>query len=115
LNTPDLEVLPGLPQDEHGPVFAEPWQAQAFALTLRLHAQGAFSWSDWALALSDARASEPDNDGTRYYQHWVAALEGLITGRNLVTISDLAERKDAWAQAYRQTPHGKPVELRKQT
>ena len=28
--------------------FEEPWQAQAFALTVDLHARGAFSWNEWA-------------------------------------------------------------------
>ena len=108
-------ALPGLPADAEGPVFAEPWQAQAFALTVQLHAAGAFSWTDWAAALSaelkaaDARG-EPD-DGTRYYEHWLAALERLAGERGLAAAGALAERKAAWAEAYRRTPHGKPVEL----
>ena len=28
--------------------FEEPWQAQAFALTLDLHGRGAFTWTEWA-------------------------------------------------------------------
>src|SRR3954454_4397644 len=68
LNAPDPLTLPRLPRDATGPVFAEPWQAQAFALALQLHAQGAFTWPEWAAALSDRlKAAGPDDDGSRYY------------------------------------------------
>jgi nitrile hydratase accessory protein len=104
-----------MPRDEDGPVFAEPWQAQAFALAVRLSAQGHFTWSEWAAALADeleaaANRGEPD-DGSRYYLHWLAALERLVTEKHLSDSTALLERKEAWARAYRHTPHGKPVEL----
>ena len=97
------------------PVFAEPWQAQAFALAVHLHRKGAFTWSQWATALSDeiARAAargEPD-DGTHYYEFWLAALERLVREHGLAEQVALDARKEAWADAYRHTPHGKPVEL----
>lgn len=111
MSGPDVLGLPRLPRDAGGPVFAEPWQAQAFALTLKLHEAGAFSWTDWAQALSAELARDPEDDGTRYYEHWVAALEGLVTGRNLAATAELASRKVAWKNAYLRTPHGKPVEL----
>lgn len=106
---------PRLPLDAEGPVFAEPWQAQAFALAVQLHAQGAFSWNDWAAALSrqlkaaEARG-EPD-DGSGYYGHWLAALEELAAERGLASLGAMRKRKAAWAEAYRTTPHGRPVEL----
>jgi len=104
LNTPD-------------PVFAEPWEAQAFALSVRLSAEGHFTWKEWAEALaSELKAAsdrgEPD-DGTHYYHHWLAALERLVTSKGLTDASALRDRKEAWADAYRHTPHGKPVELLK--
>ena len=34
------------------PVFDEPWQAEAFAMTVALHERGLFSWAEWAAALS---------------------------------------------------------------
>jgi len=112
LNAPDPLTLPRLPRDEAGPVFAEPWQAQAFALALQLHAQGAFAWTEWADTLSRRlKAAGPEDDGSRYYEHWLDALEDLVTGKQLAGATALAERKDAWAEAYRRTPHGKPVEL----
>jgi nitrile hydratase accessory protein len=121
---PDLETipltdLPRLPRDEGGPVFAEPWQAQAFAMAVRLSAQGHFTWKEWAAALAAelkaaADRGEPD-DGTRYYRHWLAALERLVTEKGLTDSTSLADRKEAWADAYRHTPHGKPVVLRSKT
>jgi nitrile hydratase accessory protein len=110
-----LAELPQLPLDDNEPVFAEPWQAQAFALAVRLSEQGYFSWTEWAEALSkEIKAAddcgEPD-DGSRYYEHWLAALEQLVTDKDLTDVASLSERKAAWIDAYRQTPHGHPVEL----
>jgi len=93
-------------------VFAAPWQAQAFALTLQLHEQGAFTWPEWAQALSETLAAAgPQDDGSRYYEHWLAALERLVTEKGLAGAEALDARKHAWADAYRRTPHGKPVLL----
>ena len=110
-----LDALPKLPRDEGGPVFKEPWQAQAFALAVKLSEAGHFSWKEWAAELgrelkAAADRGEPD-DGTRYYDHWLAALERLVTSQKLTDQSALLARKEAWADAYRHTPHGKPVEL----
>src|SRR5689334_3964314 len=49
--------LPGLPHDEGGPVFEEPWQAQAFAMAVRLSAHGYFTWKEWADALAGELAA----------------------------------------------------------
>ena len=92
-------------------MFAEPWQAQAFALAVQLSAAGAFTWPEWAEALAAELAADPADDGARYYEHWVAALERLPPQRGFSTPPELAERKADWADAYRHTPHGKPVEL----
>ena len=122
LNTPQpdlsaerLNALPRIPRDEEGPVFAEPWQAQAFAMAVRLSEQGHFTWKEWAAALAaELKAAEdrgqPD-DGTHYYEHWLATLERLVTARALSNPTEMLARKEAWADAYRHTPHGKPVEL----
>jgi nitrile hydratase accessory protein len=110
-----LAALPQLPRDEGGPVFAEPWQAQAFALAVKLSEQGHFTWKEWAVTLADelkaaANRGEPD-DGSHYYNHWLVALERLVTAKGLSDSAALLARKEAWAEAYRHTPHGKPVEL----
>jgi nitrile hydratase accessory protein len=112
LNPPDPLALPRLPRDASGPVFAEPWQAQAFALALRLHAQGAFTWNEWAQALAARlKAAGPDDAPDRYYEHWLEALESLVAARGLATPEALHARKQDWAHAYARTPHGKPVAL----
>jgi nitrile hydratase accessory protein len=110
-----LAELPQLPRDEGGPVFAEPWQAQAFALAVKLSEQGYFTWKELATALADEIKAAADrgemDDGSRYYQFWLAALERLVTAKGLSDPATLLARKEAWADAYRHTPHGKPVEL----
>lgn len=110
-----LTALPRLPRDDGGPVFAEPWQAQAFALAVKLCDSGYFSWKEWADALAAelkaaADRGEPD-DGSRYYEHWLMTLERLVTAKGLTDSAALLSRKEAWADAYRHTPHGKPIEL----
>lgn len=110
-----LAALPRLPRDDGGPVFAEPWQAQAFALAVKLSSEGHFTWKEWSAALADelkaaANRGEPD-DGSRYYHYWLAALERLVAAKGLADPPALLARKEAWAEAYRHTPHGKPVQL----
>ena len=110
-----LAALPPLPLDNGGPVFAEPWEAQAFALAVKLSEQGHFTWNEWASTLADelkaaADRGEPD-DGSHYYHHWLAALERLVRTKGLTSRAALETRKEAWAEAYEHTPHGQPVEL----
>ena len=111
----ELSHLPRLPSDTDGPVFAEPWQAQAFALAVRLSQDGYFTWNEWAATLgeelkADAARGEAA-DGSRYYHCWLAALERLVIEKHLSDAAALAAKKEAWADAYRHTPHGMPVKL----
>jgi nitrile hydratase accessory protein len=97
------------------PVFAEPWQAHAFALAVKLSEAGCFTWEEWTTALSAEiaearRRGEPD-DGSCYYHYWLAALEHLVAAKGLVAGLAVLERKEEWAEAYRRTPHGQPVTL----
>ncbi len=112
----ELGALPSLPQDAEGPVFNAPWEAQAFGMAVSLHARGLFSWREWADALaaelSAAAASGHPDDGSHYYEHWLAALEKLVAQKNIVTAREFAQRVDAWDAAARATPHGKPIELK---
>ena len=111
--TPDLSALPTLPRDDEGPVFRAPWEAQAFGMTLALFERGLFTWKEWAdrLAVEIAAARDRD-DGTRYYELWLAALEKLVDDKKLVLDAELATRRDEWAKAAAETPHGQPVVLR---
>jgi nitrile hydratase accessory protein len=114
LNPPDgvapFASAEGLPRDADGPVFAEPWQAQAFALAVRLSEAGFFSWREWADELA-AVLRDAHDDGSHYYDHWLIALERLCLAKCLTDAPALASRTSAWAEAYRRTPHGRPVEL----
>ena len=111
----DLGALPALPRDDEGPVFNAPWEAQAFAITLSLHAAGVFTWREWADALaaklSAASVQGKTDDGSHYYEHWLAALEKLVASKGVVPEQDLERRANEWDAAARATPHGKAVEL----
>jgi len=108
-------ALPQLPRDEGGPVFAEPWQAQAFALAVKLSEQGHFTWKEWAATLAEEIKGASDrgevDDGSHYYHYWLTTLERLVAAKGLSGSAELLARKEAWSDAYRHTPHGKPVEL----
>ncbi len=112
----DLGALPAIPRDQEGPVFRAPWEAQAFALAVKLHEAGHFTWKEWAAYLSQeiasARERGEQDDGSRYYHHWLAALEKIVAEKDLVTAHELLDRKDEWDRAARETPHGRPIELR---
>jgi nitrile hydratase accessory protein len=108
--------LPALPRDEAGaPVFRAPWEAQAFALAVRLHEAGHFTWREWADRLAReirrAQAAGDPDLGDTYYLHWLAALEGLVAEKGLVGAEELARRKAEWDAAAHATPHGQPIEL----
>lgn len=111
---------PGLPilasaDGEAEPVFAEPWQAQAFAMTLQLHQRGLFSWPEWAAALAAqiqaAHAAGDADLGNTYYQHWLAALESLVAAKGAAQADELARCALAWDHAADRTPHGQPIVL----
>jgi nitrile hydratase accessory protein len=112
------QEVPSIPRDADGPVFREPWEAQAFAMTLALHERGLFSWKEWAEALGAeikrARAAGDPDTGETYYLHWLAALEKLVAEKGVTSGEMLALTKHAWAHACERTPHGKPIELRKE-
>lgn len=112
---PPISALTGLPQDEQGPVFAAPWQAQAFALVLGLHERGVFGWDEWAAALSQAitqAQAQGDADlGDTYYRHWLDALETLLITKGLAGHEQIHAMEAAWATAAARTPHGQPIVL----
>ena len=110
-----LSSLAGLPRDEQGPVFAAPWQAQAFALVLGLHERGVFGWDEWAAALSlaitRAQAQGDADLGDTYYRHWLDALEALLIRKGLTGVDQIHAMEAAWATAAARTPHGQPIVL----
>jgi nitrile hydratase accessory protein len=108
--------VPGVPAASDGPVFREPWEAQAFAIAVALHERGLFTWPEWSSALAAEidraqRAGDPDT-GEAYYRHWLAALERLLAEKGVADTSTLERCADAWGRAADRTPHGTPIELR---
>ena len=108
--------VPSIPRDADGPVFREPWEAQAFAMALALHARGLFTWPQWAATLADeikrAQAAGDPDTGETYYHHWLATLERLVAEKGVADRATLARYHDAWDRAADRTPHGQPIELR---
>jgi nitrile hydratase accessory protein len=109
-------AVPGIPRDDDGPVFREPWEAQAFAMALTLHERGLFSWKEWAATLADeikrAQAKGDPDTGETYYLHWLATLERLVGEKGVASPATLRRYHEAWDHAADRTPHGSPIELR---
>jgi nitrile hydratase accessory protein len=109
-------VLKEIPRDDDGPVFREPWEAQAFAMALSLHERGLFTWNEWAATLADeikrAQAAGDPDTGETYYRHWLATLERLIAAKGVASLETQHRYRDAWDHAADRTPHGSPIELR---
>ena len=107
--------MPGIPHDADGPVFREPWEAQAFAMTLSLYDRGVFTWPEWAAALAtEIKRAQGEGDpdtGETYYSHWLAALEKLVAEKGVASSETLHRYRDAWDHACDRTPHGQPIEL----
>ena len=110
------QSVPGIPSDDEGPVFREPWEAQAFAMTLSLHERGLFTWAEWAQTLGAeikrAQAAGDPDTGKTYYRHWLNALERLVAEKGVTDAPTLAQYRDAWNHAADRTPHGIPLELK---
>jgi nitrile hydratase accessory protein len=113
--TDAVAMLPGIPRDQDGPVFREPWEAQAFAMAVALHARGLFSWTEWAATLAAeikrAQAAGDADTGETYYRHWLASLETLIAEKGVASADTLHRYRDAWDHAADRTPHGQPILL----
>ena len=110
------QEVPGVPRDDDGPVFREPWEAQAFAMAVTLHGRGLFSWPEWAATLAAeikrAQAAGDPDTGETYYLHWLAALERLVAEKGVASRETLTRYRDAWDHACDRTRHGRPIELR---
>jgi len=108
-------AVPGVPRDEDGPVFREPWEARAFAMALALHEAGIFTWKEWAETLGAqikrAQAAGDPDTGETYYRHWLNALERLVAEKGVTDAATLARYQHAWDHAADRTPHGDPIEL----
>lgn len=111
-----IRAVPGIPQGAEGPIFREPWEAQAFAIALTLHERGLFTWSEWTTVLGEeikrAQAQGDPDTGETYYRHWLAALERILAEKGVAEGATLARCRGAWQRAAERTPHGSPIVLR---
>jgi nitrile hydratase accessory protein len=111
-----IAAVPSIPREPEGPVFREPWEAHAFAMTVALHERGLFSWGEWTAVLGDeikrAQAGGDPDTGETYYRHWLAALERMVAEKGVTDTAALARYRGAWDHAADRTPHGMPIELR---
>lgn len=102
---------------DNGPAFSEPWQAEAFALTMQLSRAGHFTWAEWVAAFSSEITASPQEEGedvnTAYYRQWMQALEKIVGYRGMATDDEVADYQEHWRRSYFHTEHGKPVEFRK--
>ena len=110
------DAVPSIPRDAEGPVFREPWEAQAFAMALALHERGLFTWPEWAATRAEeikrAQAAGDPDTGETYYRHWLNALERIVAAKGVTDAQALGRHREAWAHAAARTPHGTPIELK---
>jgi nitrile hydratase accessory protein len=109
------QSVSSIPRNAEGPVFREPWEAQAFALALSLNERDLFTWGEWAKILGEeikkAQAAGDPDTGETYYHHWLATLERVVADKGVTDARTLARTRDAWERACERTPHGTPIEL----
>ena len=102
-------------QPQPNATFNSPWEAQVFALAVRLQETGILTRQAWTLALADeiqrARQRNDPDLGDTYYHHWTRALERALIKSSLVDDQEIERRIDAWREAYANTPHGHAVLL----
>lgn len=110
----DQERFANLLNENGGPdeqVFAEPWQAQAFSLAVNLHQKGLFSWAEWSETIGAKLANQTSAGVEDYFAAWLDALQTLIVEKQAGNSSEIHQLTEEWREAYRTTPHGKPVTL----
>jgi nitrile hydratase accessory protein len=108
------EETADLPLGEDGrPVFAAPWEARVFAMTVEAHKAGLFTWNEWTEALGAELALDGDGDGETpgYYDRWLTAFEKLLTAKDVAAAGQLTGLQQDWDRAARATPHGQPIDL----
>ncbi|AHD00253.1 nitrile hydratase accessory protein [Leisingera methylohalidivorans] len=97
------------------PVFAEPWHAQVFALTVQLNEAGRFTWADWVQRFSATLKRHGLNreldGGEDYFRAWLETLEQVLADDGTASRAEAEGMRSRWEEAYLSTPHGAPVHL----
>jgi nitrile hydratase accessory protein len=101
----DIEGPVAPPRSNGELVFAEPWESRAFAAAVALHEAGTFTWPQFQAALIAriTRWQDAAGDGVHwnYYQHWLGALEDVLTAHGVLLADDVTAR----AQVLARRPH----------
>ena len=108
------QSVQSIPRNDEGPVFREPWEAQAFALALSLNERGVFSWNEWAAALGDEIKKAQARRRSRYRRDLLSSLarDARAHRRRKRPHRRASSRtRDAWEHACARTPHGTPIKL----
>ncbi|WP_436348563.1 nitrile hydratase accessory protein [Natronorubrum sp. FCH18a] len=101
----ELIELSGKTAGTEESTFDSPAQARAFGLVLALSREGAFEWDEFQQQLIDRIATddgslETETEAT-YYDHWIAALEGLLREKGELSTAELEERAAEFAAGDR--------------
>lgn len=99
-------------EGDDAPVFQQPWQAKAFALTHILGESSVFTWNEWTEAFSAKRTgSDLSPDAADYFDQWVDTLQDMIVKKGITRVDAVETLSSAWQRAAHATPHGKPILL----
>lgn len=93
-------TAPAIVPDTEAAVFAEPWEARAFALAVTLSGGKSFSWDEFRdrLIAEIARADAAREGGAgrnataQYYECWLAALEQVLCTKSLLGAEEIDRR-----------------------
>ena len=82
-----IRILDRQPNEDGEPVFDAPWQAKTFAMAVKLHESGLFTWKEWADLLSrnisNFEKEQKIQSNSDYYRLWQDTLEELVSERVL--------------------------------
>lgn len=85
----------GRPEDL---AFNSPWEIRAFALAVAAHQSGHYEWTQFQGALIasiqewETSVADLSDESWSYYQHWVTALEHVLSEVGAVHPGDVAGR-----------------------
>ncbi len=96
----DREFLSRFLTEGEQPVFAQPWEARAFALAVQLHADGHFTWPEFSQSLSEVIADSCEDS---YYRDWLRALERILHQKRIVNSQEIST---VIATIHSSLPHG---------
>jgi len=101
----DREVAsePTLPRKNGELVFNAPWEGRAFGMAIALRQSEPYAWAEFRDRLErELAAAGPEDDGTRYYERWVAAFERLLEDKGLLGRAELRRRTREYLDGIRE-------------